>query len=421
MPFVKTLPKSSIYYGWYIVASAFIILFFNSAARFSIGVVFKTISLEFGWGRGLLSSAFFLNMIIFALSLTIVGRIYDRYGPKWVIIISTGFLSIGYMIISVINSFWQFLFSYGCLSAIGLGGTSVSLMAAITSKWFSQRRGLAISLALSGSCIGQFVLIPLITVFVLRYGWRTFYFCIGLIMLVVNIILALFVVKGDPSDPKEIPEGLKNDSEINTESPVDSNSIAHPDLGLKEAMRTYSFWLFVIIMFICGSGDFLVATHLIPFVTDYGISPSVAGNMLAWFGLMSLFGMLVAGPASDLIGNKTPLVITFLIRLLLFLMILKYQNWLVFFIFALAFGSTFLITAPLNTTIIGRLYGFSHLGLITGFIGTIHHFGGGLWAFLGGMSFDLTGNYRLAFILSAGFAFIAFLSAIFIKERSHLA
>lgn len=417
----KTFPKFHIYYGWYIIASSFIILFFNSGARFSFGVMFKPMIAEFGWNRGLISLAFFLNMAVFALSLTVVGRFYDRYGPKWVIIVSTVLLSTGYMYISTIDSFRQFFISYGFLSAIGLGGTSVTLMAAITSKWFDKRRGLAISLALSGSCIGQFVLVPFFTILVMRYGWRTSYFCSGLIMLVVNVALALFVIKCDPADHRHTPDGNKNASETNTEKASAFLGIKPQDLGLREAMRTYSFWLFLIVMFICGSGDFFVVTHLIPFVTDFGILPSTAGNMLAWYGLMSLAGMLLAGQASDLIGNKTPIAITFLIRILLFLLILRYQNLLAFYVFALAFGSTFIVTAPLCPTLIARLYGLSHVGLISGVIGTVHHFGGGLWAYLGGLSFDHTGNYCLAFSISAIMAFIAFLGTVLIKEKRHRA
>jgi predicted MFS family arabinose efflux permease len=402
------LPQSpKIFFGWYVVAAAFVILFFNSGARFSFGVMFKPMIADFGWNRGLLSSAFFLNMVVFAISLTVVGRFYDRYGPKWVIILSSVFLSIGYMSTAFINSFWQFFLFYGLLSAIGMGGTSVTLMAAIASKWFRKRRGLAISLALSGSCMGQFVLVPVFTQIVIRHGWRISYFSVGLIMLVINIILALSVMKSDPANPDTLPEDHNH------------SSVSEPqnDLGLKQAMSTYSFWLFLIAMFICGSGDFFVVTHLIPFVTDAGFSATTAGNMLAGFGLMSLVGMLLAGPASDLIGNKIPIAITFLVRIVIFILILKFQNRTAFYIFALAFGSTFIVTAPLNPSLVGRLYGFSHVGLISGFIGTIHHLGGGLWAYFAGLSFDATGNYRSAFILSAMMALIAFVSSIFIKEK----
>lgn len=419
MPSEEKSPKFNLFYGWYVLAASFAILFFNSGARFSFGVMFKPMIAEFGWDRGSISFAFFLNMTLYAISLTVVGRFYDRYGPKWVIVISTLFLSVGYMLISVVDSLWQFLAYYGILAAVGLGGTSVTLMAAVTSKWFQKWRGGAISLALSGNSLGQFALVPLFTVFVSRYGWRASHFTIGLIMLVVNISLALLVIRGDPDDLGKRPFGYQDGEKTKGEGGKISLGENVRDLGLREAMGTPSLWLFIIVMFICGSGDFLVTTHLIPFVTDHGVSPTTAGNMLAWLGLMSLAGILVAGPVSDLIGNKIPITLTFVLRFILFLLIVKYQNLGSFYLFALTFGFTLLITAPLNATLVGRLYGVSHLGLITGFITTVHHLGGGFWAYMGGLIFDGTGSYRLAFILSAIMALVAVVSTVLIVERRH--
>ncbi len=412
-------PKLNLFYGWYVLASSFAVLFFNSGARYSFGVMFKPMIAEFGWGRGSISLAFFLNMALYALSLTVVGRFYDRYGPKWVIVISTVFLSVGYALISIVHSLWQFFVYYGILAALGLGGTSVSLMAVVTSKWFKKWRGAAISLALSGNCFGQFALVPVFTILVSRYGWRVSYLSIGLVMLVVNVTLALLVIRGDPEDLGLRPFGSQ-DRERTTGEGEDVPSADNPrDLGLREAMGTPSFWLFLMVMFVCGSGDFLVTTHLIPFVTDHGISPTTAGNMLAWLGLMSLGGILVAGRVSDLIGDKVPIALTFLLRCILFLLILRYRNLVSFYGFALTFGFTLLVTAPLTATLVGRLYGLSHLGLISGFVTTVHHLGGGFWAYVGGLIFDQTESYGPVFILSTMMALIALFGTLLIAERRH--
>ena len=415
----RTTHSFNFFYGWYILASSFLILFFTSGARFTIGVVFKPLMAEFGWDRGLISLAFFLNMTIYAFSLTIIGRAYDRHGPKWVIMISAVFLSVGFMGLSLVEASWQFFIFYGILAALGMGGTTVPLFAALMSKWFERGRGLAVSMGLAGSCVGQFIMVPVFTVLVLRYGWRVSYFCIGLVMLVVIVTLALVVIKGDPHDLGLEPWGHKNGVNVRKDKDRKVTDINSRDLGLTDAMKTYTFWLFAAVMFVCGSGDFLVTTHLIPMVTDYNIPATTAGNMLAWLGLMSLPGILIAGPLSDMIGNKIPIILTFLMRFALFILILKFQGLVSFYVFACAFGFTLLITAPLNALLVGKLYGFSHVGLLSGFITTIHHLGGGFWAYLGGEIFDRTGSYELAFILSAIMALVAVLCTILIKEKRH--
>ena len=418
----KFLENNRLFYGWYIVAAAFIILFFNAGARYAFGVMFKPMIEEFGWSRGSVSLVFFVNMVVFALTLIITGRLYDRYGPKWVIVVSTLFISAGFALTSTIQSIGQFFFSYGVLAAIGVAGTAVPLIATITSKWFEKRRGLAISLALSGNSLGHFALIPLFSFFTFSYGWRALYLSIGIIMLIVNILLAFFVIRGDPHHLGLKPFGEAEDRVGNGAmkgtplSPKDGQ-----DFGLKKAMETRSYWLFVVTMFICGGGDYFATIHLIPLATDYGVSSQTAGNMLGWYGLMSLAGILVAGPAADRFGNKTPIVLTFVLRFFLYLLVLQYKTLPSLYLFALLFGFTHLVTAPLTPMLIGKLYGVRSIGLLTGFVNTVHFLGGGFWAYIAGVIFDETGSYQLAFLLLAVMAAVAVLCSLGIAERRHQA
>ena len=374
---------------------------------------------DLGWNRTSLSSAFFLNMTFFALTMSIGGRLYDRYGPKWVILVSTLFLSTGYIGIAFIDSLWEFYICYGFLAAIGFGGVSIPLVAALMSNWFEKRRGLAISLAISGNCIGQFLLVPVFSTIVLNHGWRISYALIGFIMLVVNCLLCLTVIRGNPSDLGLRPYG--RGKQLHPEPGVSNGNAGtiSQDLGLRMALRTYSFWLYLVIMFVCGSGDFLVVVHLVALLTDFGIPFKTAGNILALFGLLSLGGILLAGPASDRFGNRWPIALTFVLRFMVYLLILKYPNEINFYIFAILFGFTFLVTAPLTATLMGRLYGLTHVGLLSVFAPTVHHLAGGFWAYMGGMLFDRTGSYQIIFVISAAMCLLAVACAFLIKDQRH--
>src|SRR5512134_3415406 len=110
----NSIPRQSrIFYGWYVLGAAFLILFLNSGARFTIGIAFKPLVADFGWSRSAVSLAVFLNMAFFSLSVIVTGKLYDRFGPKWVIIISTLLISLGYMLIALTQTLWHFLFLYG--------------------------------------------------------------------------------------------------------------------------------------------------------------------------------------------------------------------------------------------------------------------------------------------------------------------
>jgi MFS family permease len=399
-------------YGRYIVGASFLILFFYSGAQYAFGVMFKPVVREFGWSRSAVSLVFLVNMVVFAIALTIVGRLYDRFGPKWIIIISTLFLSAGFVLTSFIHSLGQFFFSYGIMAALGLAGTGVPLISTLVSKWFDRGRGLAISLSLAGSSVGAFVLVRLLSLFAVSYGWRTSYFYLGIVMLIVNSLLAIFVIRGDPRHLGMAEETGYSDGDAGgKKSPA--------GVGLRQAMATRSFWLFLATMFVCGSGDYLATSHFINFATDIGVSPIIAGNMMSWYGLFSFAGMLVAGPAADRIGSKMPVVLTFVLRFLLYLFIVRYKNVPSLYMFALLFGFTHLITAPLTPMLMGRLYGFRQIGLLTGVVNTVHFLGGGIFTYATGLIFDRTGSYQMAFIIAAAMAAAAALCSSLIAEKSH--
>jgi len=96
------------------------------------------------------------------------------------------------------------------------------------------------------------------------------------------------------------------------------------------------------------SHDFFVTTHLVPFATDNGVTAATASNMLAWFGLLGFPGVLIAGPMADHTGVKAVVVLSFVLRVLAFLMILFFTDHTSIWAFALAIGFSSIMTAPLN-------------------------------------------------------------------------
>ena len=420
-------------YSWYVLAASFVILFVNAGARLMIGVFEKPVIAEFGWSRSAFSAVVFVNTAMLAISMAVTGHLYDRFGPKWVVFGSTLLFSGGLVLTALMTDLWQFTLFYGVIAGAGLGGVAAPLFGAIVSRWFERARGSAISLAMAGGSLGQFALVPLFSMYYLHEGWRSTMFWMGLLTLVVNVTLVFTVLRGDPDDLGKVPYGHVAAAEgapprVDEVWAGDGVIVIHPppaleprSLGLREAMRTTSFWLFTVAMFVCGAGDFLLTTHLVAMATDQGIPTSTAVAMLAGFGLLSLGGILLAGPASDLIGNKMPIAVAFALRVALFVLVVRYQTTWSFWVLALGFGFTFLVTAPLTTTLMGRMYGFGSIGLLSGFVTTVHHFGGGLWAYLGGAVYDATGGYTGAMVLSAVASAVALVCTLLIHEMRHVA
>ena len=409
--------QQGIFYGWIVLIASFIMLFFNAGAQFSIGVMFKPIIVDFGWNRGSISMIVLINMMVYALSMLVMGRAYDRFGPRWVILISATFLGSGFLGLSWMSGFGEFVLYYGILCGIGFSGCTILIFSSLISKWFEKWRGLVISSVLSGSCLGQFFLIPFYNNLIIEKGWQSTCFLIGALTFCINFLLAMTIVKGDPDQLGIQPLGrVIANSQL--QPPVSKGDIEHTgDFTVSEAIKTSLFWLYVGVMFVCGAGDFLISTHLVPLITDFGIDQKTAGEMLAWFGLFGLMGILIAGPLSDMIGNKIPILGTFVIRVGLLVMILTLQNKITFYLFSFGFGFTMLITGVLTVTLIGKIFGYSNIGTLTGLITTIHHLGGGILVYTGGVVYDQAASYRSILIVYIVMALMAIVACLFIKEK----
>jgi predicted MFS family arabinose efflux permease len=168
-------------------------------------------------------------------------------------------------------------------------------------------------------------------------------------------------------------------------------------MSVAAAARTRRFWLLLLVYAFCGFGDFFVSTHVVAFAQDRGIDAFLAGNLLALMGLTGLLGVIVAGYCSDRTGPVWPTVLSFVARAAVFALVVVDQSALSVAVFALIFGLTFLVTAPLTVVFVRDSFGTRHLGALTGLITMVHHICGGIGAYIGAGIFDASGRYDSAF------------------------
>jgi predicted MFS family arabinose efflux permease len=155
----------------------------------------------------------------------------------------------------------------------------------------------------------------------------------------------------------------------------------------------------VAIYALCGFDDFFVATHVVAFAQDRGVDTLLAGDLLALMGLVGFAGVILAGAWSDRAGPSVPAAASFLLRIGAFALMMLDQSPLAIAAFALLFGFTFLMTAPLLVVFVRQAFGMMNLGAITGLIVMIHHMCGGIGAWIGAAIFDTRGGYDAAFAL----------------------
>jgi len=363
-----------------VLAAAFGVLFIGGGARFAIGLTLKSVVEEFGWGRSELGIAVALFQIVSAACMYVAGRLSDRTNPRLVLGGGLAIAGLGIGLMSLMAAPWHALLLYGVVFAIGHGAASLIPVGVLVTRAFSRRTGLANAVVSSGMSVGQLVVIAALAAVLVAIGWRSVFFWLGVAHLgLVPLLLLAIPAAGGRGGA--------------------AAAAAPAGLDARQAARTRQFWLLLGVYALCGLDDFFVSTHVVAFAQDRGLDAFLAGSLLAWMGLAALVGVVASGVWSDRSGPVWPTAVSFVARLAVFVLILADQSTVSVAIFALMFGATFLVTAPLTVVFVVQSFGTKHLGALSGLIIMVHHVFGGLGAYLGAAAFDRLGGYDLAFVV----------------------
>lgn len=398
-------------YSWLILGAGFMILFFSGGSRFAFGLMLKPMSEDLEVSRSTLSLAVTMFMVVSAIAMPFVGRLVDRWSLRGTVAIGVVIGAAGLALMGQVHYSWQVFLVYGVVYALGNSATSIAPVVVMVSQWFIERRGAATSIAVSGNAIGQLVIVAALASALAALGWQSAYTVLAVVNIAILLPLVLLVVRsGPPPDAHAAPSA---DDDTLPESGADPE--VQP-LTLRQALSSKPFLLLVGIYTICGFQDFFVATHVVAFAQDQGVGDVLAGNLLAWMGVMGLVGVLVAGLMADALGASRPTAVCFVMRIGIFALILLAQNTPAIMAFGLLYGFTFLMTAPLTVVFLSNIYGPHRLGTLTGTVSMIHQIMGGLGALAGGWIYDLTGAYDAAFVLMLALSLAATAMTLVVRE-----
>ena len=385
------------FYGYIVVAAAFLIMVVMWGTLYSFGIFFKPLLAELGWARAMTSGAYSLFMVLHGLLYIPAGRLNDKFGPRVIMIVCGFFLGLGYLLMSQVNDIWHLFLFYGVIVGFGAGGGYVPLLSTV-SRWFVKRRGLMTGIVVSGAGFGTVIMPPVVNWLISDYGWRTSYIVVGIVSLVLIILAALFL-RRDPSQVGQLPYG-------EGEAKEQSLDLEAGGFSVQRAIRTRQFWMFSVVIFSLLFSQQSIMVHIAPHATDLGISAAVAANILAIIGGLSIAGRLIMGNAADRIGNKPVIVTAFiLMAITLFWLVAAREVWM-FYLFAIVFGFAYGGIVSIESPIIAELFGMGSHGVIFGAMHSISTIGGAIGPVLAGRIFDITGSYQPAFLVYAVVAVI---------------
>src|SRR5215813_6038719 len=200
--------------AWLVVAvsSAGLFLHFGSLLVNAFGVMLTTLCDQFRWSRGEVSFAFTLATLTAMLTMPLTGWLTDRFGSRRPILVCMTLFGALYASLSFITPHLWHLYAVFLLLGLVGPGTSAVPHASLISRWFTERRGLALGLAMCGTATGG-VIWPWATQYLMdRFGWRNAYAISGGAVLLVAVPLLLLFLK-EPAGPVRLSRQSATDGE----------------------------------------------------------------------------------------------------------------------------------------------------------------------------------------------------------------
>ena len=403
--------RSRLHYGWVVFVLSLGNMTVEGGTKNSESVYFHALRDAFGRSATYTSAVFSTAGLIGALSAPLLGILLDRWGARVLFPLAGATILFAWWASSYATELWQMFIFYGIFAGIGHTSISSFSMTATLAPWFPQTRGRMLGLADSGNPIGQAIFAPLAGYLTGEVGWRWAYRIFGLVFAVLIALPNGLLQRRAPESPtqQEAANAAQPATDATTPEPTTSRSAQRQRTpALSNVVRDPTMWLLVLTRITGSVGVQLIRVHLVSFFVLAGYTAQQAANTMGAVGLVSLFARPMVGLATDRYGRESVYTVGMSIAAASVLFVLYFGDGASFWplaIYVLFAGVTDGISGLIVGAKAADLFPSESLGTVMGFV----EMGRGSAIFLGpiigGIMFDLQGDYIQAFILSSALTF----------------
>jgi MFS family permease len=385
-----------------VLALCFMLAVLGRGLSESFTVFLKPISESFGFDRAQVVSVYSLAWLTSGLAAPLVGRLFDRSGPRTVYGLGLFLLAVAFLIAAHARFLWQFQLSVGLFVGFGAALIGTVPNSILLGRWFGPRLPTAMAVVYSAAGGGVLLLLPASQILIDRFGWRGAYQLLGIIALGLLVPFLL------------LPWRLFSRGSPHVVKKTDPN-FADQGFTLVGAMRHHAFWALFSTFFFTAVGMYAIAAQIVAYLIDAGFPPLQAATAWGFSGVVLLFGMLGVSALDGIIGRRPSVLISYAISIVgIFLLWLLQRDPNVWILtgFVITFGSMIGSRGPLITATAMRIFRGERVGTIFGTISIGSGLGSALGSWGGGVIHDVTHSYNplIAFALvSVVFGMIPFL------------
>jgi MFS family permease len=385
-----------IFYGWRMVGLVTLIRVVGGGLhQFGFTVFFLPISQDLGLSRAATSLAFSLSRAQGAIEAPLVGYLIDRYGPRPIIVVAVFLAGVGYILLSWVNNYANFMIVYLGVICLAFVAGFVHSPLVVANSWFIRQRARAMTVVSAAVPVGGALISPLLAIGVASIGWRWAAFASGCIFLLVCLPLS-FQLKRSPESMGLLPDGDLASPNASENASVDeaTNKNLSAELTSRQAMKTWAFWLLVISMTARVTCYSTATVHFVPLMVWKGLSEGAAASLLGAFAFVNLLAHFALGWIADRVNKPKLLAACHLLPALSLPPLLSGSGYGQLWLFTIAF--TFLDASfPIVWATVGDFFGRRNFATIRGMMSFFYMWGSFAGPIMAGAIYDRTQSYTL--------------------------
>lgn len=371
------------HYRWYIVALTLV----NQAL--ALGVLVYSFALfvvpwldEFEVSRSKVMLAILSFQIVTGLLSPVLGRYMDQFAMRLLVLSGALAMSLGLFLLSLATEFWQIVALHVTLLPVGMILTGTLASQTMVSKWFTEKRGLAIGVSSMGTSLGG-LSVPLVTAWLIgEQGWQGAYLVLAMLSLILLVPLNYLVLRHDPP--------------ILRLQASETSGVEMKTWTTRQILESWAFWIPVLALIPINAAFGGTQFNLGAYMSDLGYGQAVAAQLIAVTSGAMIVGKLFFGSLGDRVDHRK---LYWLMAGLLLASMYFYEGspgrpalFLAASLQGFATGGVMpmmgiMYSSRFGTLSFGRVLGLVNLFLMIGSFGSI----------LSGWIFDLTQSYDAAF------------------------
>lgn len=406
------------HYGWAIFGLTFANLTVEGGAKSIVPVLFVALRDSFGRSATVTAALFSAAGLVGALGAPLVGRLLDRMGPRYLFPLGGLLILFGWLSSSFATDPWQLFISYSLIAALGENAISSFTATTTLAPWFPRTRGRVLGLADAGNPLGQGIFVPLAQVLVATLGWRAafriFAVCFFLMVAPANLLFQ----RRPPAGPAAATTTAEGASAALAKTEFREGELGATPAGyavakpprLTPLVRRPTVWFLVAARLAASIGHHLTTVHLVAFFIAAGYNPLVAASAIGGAGLFNILGRPISGALSDYLGREVVYTVGLGMQITSILIVLILGNghslWPLILFVALS-GLSDGIAGLVVGAKAADLFPAATLGSVMGLVQMGRGVGMMVGPMIGGVLFDLQGDYTVAFSLVVGLAVLA--------------